>query len=125
MAAISPLEAIRAVLAIDRLPDGQPMPAHLSHALLVLATFWPNIWPSQERLAHDMHVSKSQVNRRLDALEDAGLIIRLVRSGGKQSTLYRLRLASYGRADASPMVAPTRLEEQRRPPVTDGGFFDE
>ena len=46
------------------------------HALLVLSTYWPNVWPSQARLAADMGVSRSQVIRRLQVLVDAGLVSR-------------------------------------------------
>jgi DNA-binding transcriptional ArsR family regulator len=56
----------------------------------VLATYWPKIWPGQERLAADMNITRRNVNRRLRDLEDAGLIVRLQR--GNRSTLYRLDL---------------------------------
>ncbi len=98
----SPLEAIRAVLAIDTLPDGRPMPAHLAHTLLVLATYWPDIWPSQERLAREMHCSRRNVNKRLRELEDAGLIVRLADDGAPESrrtTRYRIRLNGPKRRD--------------------------
>lgn len=85
----SPLEAIRAVLAIDTLPDGRPMPAHLSHALLVLATYWPHIRPTQDRLARDMKVNRRGVNKRLAELERAGVIARLPGSPGR-ATVYRI-----------------------------------
>lgn len=94
------------------------MPAHLSHALLVLATYWPNIWPSQERLARDMHTSKRNVNKRLDALEEAGLIVRLSSRG--RSTRYRLKLnaakpnapVSTSELQGTQLVNSSTLEEQ-------------
>jgi hypothetical protein len=58
--------------------------------LLVLSTYWPSVWPSQERLARDMKVSRRHVNRLLLALEKAGLIVRKRR--GYSSTLYHLKL---------------------------------
>jgi biotin operon repressor len=83
---------LRDVLAIERLPDGSSMPAHLKHALLVLAVYWPKIWPSQTRLAREMGISERQLNRRLRELEDAGLISRSVKTGC--TTRYRLILGA-------------------------------
>jgi DNA-binding transcriptional MocR family regulator len=101
--ALSPLEAIRRAKAIA-------VPPHLSHALLVLATYYPNIWPGQERLAQDMHVSRATVNRRLRELEERGLIVRRKRRKGAMSTTYRLELRR-GYLD-SLGVSPTIQEEQ-------------
>lgn len=84
----SPLEAIRAAKEIDTLPNGQPMTMPLSHALVVLASYWPNIWPSQERLAREMHCSRRHVNRLLGELEESGMIVRLPASG--RTTRYRI-----------------------------------
>lgn len=86
----SPLHAIRQAAQFD-LPDGKPMPAHLSHTLVILASHWPRIWPGQHQLAREMHVTRAQLNKRLKALEDAGMIWRIKRDGGKASTLYRVR----------------------------------
>ena len=74
----------------QRMPDGAPMPSELGHALIVLATYWPNIWPSQDTLARDMKISRRAVNYRLRRLEDAGLIVRTQR--GDASTRYSLCL---------------------------------
>jgi DNA-binding transcriptional ArsR family regulator len=119
----SPLTAIHAVRNIERLPDGSPIPSSLSHALLVLATYYPNIWPSQARLARDMNITPRNVQKRLKALEDAGLIERLHR-GRHRSTLYRLDLAAIRRGVGSDVsegvgsdaqwVSVATLEDQRR-----------
>lgn len=97
-----PRETLRTVLGVvkaaTRMPDGTPMPASLSHALLVLASYWPHIWPGQERLAADMCVSRRQLNRRLRLLEDAGLIVRHRR--GTLSTAYQLDLKRLRLCDA-------------------------
>jgi DNA-binding MarR family transcriptional regulator len=114
----SPLEAIRAAMAIDRLPDGRPMPSYLSHTLVVLATYWPNIWPGQERLAHDPHTSRRNLNKRLRQLEDAGLIVRLTRDG--RSTVYRLRLTGC-ELQGTESVIPRSPEEEEEEPLEEWG----
>jgi hypothetical protein len=73
------------------MPDGSKMPPGLAHTLLVLASYYPNIWPGQHRLADDLKIDRRSVNRRLRKLEDAGLIERYQR--GAASTLYRLNLS--------------------------------
>jgi hypothetical protein len=88
---LTPLRVIAIVRRARFLPDGRKMPSGLAHALLVLATYYPNIWPGQHRLAEDMCIDRSNVNRRLRKLEDAGLIERFQR--GEASTLYRLSLS--------------------------------
>jgi DNA-binding transcriptional ArsR family regulator len=117
------LTAIHAVRNIERLPDGSPIPSSLSHALLVLATYYPKIWPSQARLARDMNITLRNVQKRLKALEDAGLIFRLHR-GRHRSTLYRLDLKAIRRGVGSDglegvvsdaeWVSVATLEDQRR-----------
>ena len=117
------LTAIHAVRNIERLPDGSPIPSSLSHALLVLATYYPKIWPSQARLARDMNITLRNVQKRLKALEDAGLIFRLHR-GRHRSTLYRLDLNAIRRGVGSDglegvvsdaeWVSVATLEDQRR-----------
>ena len=87
----TPLTAIRAARDIECLPDGSEISHGLKHALLVLATYYPYIWPSQTRLSADLKITRANVNKRLKALEDAGLISRL-RRGRNRSTLYRLNL---------------------------------
>jgi DNA-binding transcriptional ArsR family regulator len=119
----TPLTAIRAVKNIERLPDGAPIPSSLSHALLVLATYYPNIWPSQARLAVDMNITPRNVQKRLRALEDAGLIVRLHR-GRQRSTVYRLDRrtirrgvgsdVSVGVAAVAEWVSAATPEDQRR-----------
>lgn len=81
------------------MPDGSPIPPGLAHTLLVLATYWPNIWPSQSRLADDLNITRRQVNRRLLLLEDAGLILR--RQRGQLSTRYVIDLDLIRRCDGS------------------------
>jgi DNA-binding IscR family transcriptional regulator len=91
---------MRAARDIHCLPDGSPIPHGLKHALLVLASYYPNVWPSQHRLAADMGIDRRNVNRRLKTLENAGLIGRLYR-GPNRSTLYRLDLQAIRACDAS------------------------
>jgi hypothetical protein len=93
------LKVMRSVRDIQQLPDGSPIPSSLSHTLVILATYYPNIWPGQELLARDMNIHRRNVNRRLLALEDAGLIVRHRR--GMDSTLYRLDLELIRRCDGS------------------------
>jgi biotin operon repressor len=85
-----PLKVTRAVLDIQRMPDGSPIPSSLKHALIVLASYSPNIWPSQALLARDMSITRPNVNKRFRLLEDAGLITR--RRRGRRSTIYYLNL---------------------------------
>jgi hypothetical protein len=93
------LKVMRDVRDIQQLPDGSPIPSSLKHALIVLAAYYPNVWPGQELLARDMSIHRRNVNRRLLALEDAGLIVRHRR--GMDSTLYRLDLDLIRRCDGS------------------------
>lgn len=80
-----------AVRDIERMPDGTSVPPELAHTLLVLAMYWPRIWPSQEALAAQLKIEARGVNKRLRRLEDAGLISR--RPGGKgRNTRYGLAL---------------------------------
>lgn len=58
------------------------------HALLVLASYYPNIFPPQKRLAENMGASRSSVNRWLAELERAGLITR--RRGGQHYATHYL-----------------------------------
>ena len=103
MARETTLTAIHAARSIRSLPDGSPIPSPLSHALIVLATYWPNIWPSQERLAEDMNVSRRSVNRRLRQLEAAGLIRRQQRTD--TSTRYWLKFAAIRNCSRAPCDA--------------------
>lgn len=86
----TPLSVINAVRAIQTMPDGDEVPNTLKHVLLVLASYWPRIWPSQSRLVRDLHVSQRSLNRYLSTLEGAGLIARTRR--GYTSTAYALNL---------------------------------
>jgi biotin operon repressor len=95
------LTVINAARSARWMPDGSPMPTSLAHALLVLATYYPHIWPAQHRLADDMSVSRSNVNKRLRRLEDAGLITRFHR-GRAISTVYRLNLRVVRKCGACP-----------------------
>lgn len=61
---------------------------------------YPNIWPSQARLAADMKITPRNVQKRLRALEEAGVIVRLHR-GRHRSTLYRLDLKAIRRGVGS------------------------
>lgn len=85
---LSPLEAMRAAMALD-------LPPHLSHTVLVLTTHWPYIWPSQRRLMAEMHVSHATLNRRLAELEQRGIIVRSQRDYA--TTLYFLKLRKQSR----------------------------
>lgn len=67
------------------------IPAGPKHALLVLASYWPHVFPSQARLGKDMGVDRSNVNRRLRALVDAGLVVRHPGGPGRP-TVYVLQL---------------------------------
>lgn len=82
--------AVDACRSIQRLPGGRRIPIELAHTLLVLATYWPNIYPGHERLAGDLKIKRRQVSNRLKALEDAGLVTRQRRTGA--STRYWLKL---------------------------------
>jgi len=84
------LTVIAAARAIERLPDGTPITPALGHTLLALASYWPNIWPSQDGLARDLKIHRRNVNRRLAALECAGLISRRKRKD--TTTTYTLDL---------------------------------
>jgi DNA-binding transcriptional ArsR family regulator len=84
------LSVIKAVRAVQRMPDGSPMPPSLGHALVILATYYPHIWPSLDRLAADMKITRRGLTKRLAALEEAGLIRRHQRTG--TTTEYRLNL---------------------------------
>jgi biotin operon repressor len=84
------LDAVDAAIAIDQLPDGSPIPTGLKHALMVLATYWPNIWPSVDRLARNMGIGERAAQKRLRELEQAGVITRQDRPG--RTSRYRLNL---------------------------------
>ena len=134
--AASLTETIRAVRDVDRMPDGSPMPSSLGHALLVLATYAPHIWPSQSRLAVDMNINRRNVNKRLRALEDAGFIARCQR--GERSTAYQLRMGviracgassecvatdpSWCVASDKKVVSPATQEEQLSEAPIESGF---
>ena len=113
---------LTAVKAVRSMPDGSPMPLGLKHTLLVLATYWPDIWPGQERLAVDLSVSRRNVNKRLRKLEDAGLIFRL-RRGRNQSTVYRLKLGAIRKGAGVPVSLPTP-ERLSNGTDTDGAELD-
>lgn len=59
------------------------------HTLIVLASYYPNIRPPQERLAANLGVSRRTVNRWLLELESAGLIVRK-RGWQHHATVYGL-----------------------------------
>lgn len=59
------------------------------HALLALASFYPNIRPTQPQLAAMTGTSTRTVNRWLRELEDAGLIMRK-RGWHQRATVYLL-----------------------------------
>lgn len=67
--------AINACRNIRRLPDGSPINTLTRHLLLVLATYGESSWPSRDRIAADMGVSRSTVARRLAILRNANLLI--------------------------------------------------
>jgi hypothetical protein len=107
----------RAVRDMRRMPDGSPMTTSVKNALLILATYWPNIWPSQKRLAGDMSIKRRGVNVRLLALEDADLIVRHrrgVRSTAYQLDLNLIRLCALGCPNAvSPSAHETRMKMKK------------
>lgn len=90
----SPLHAIHQAAQIDHLPDGKPMPPHLSHTLVILASHWPNIWPGVDSLARELHVTERAVQYRLRRLEDMKLIWRVRRK--QATTVYRIKGLSPG-----------------------------
>ena len=114
------LTAINAARAIRSMPDGSKITPALAHTLLVLATYYPNIFPSQETLARDMSVSRRQVNRRLRPLEDARLIFRSRREGS--STVYRLNLGAIRKGRGVTLVPP---EDQTNDTLTEGVDFED
>lgn len=69
-------QVVNACRDIERYPDGTKMPSPVRHALLVLATHWPNIRPGLERLAVEMGISESQVARRIQPLVNAGIVTK-------------------------------------------------
>lgn len=86
----TPFTVIRACRDIQTLPDGEPITQGLAHTLLVLATYYPNVHPSLDRLCSDLKLKdRSSIIRRLQRLEDAGLI-RQRRRKGRQTTEYTI-----------------------------------
>lgn len=81
---ISPLEAARAAAAAD-------LPPRLSHTLVVLALFFPDVRPTQDQLADMLHIKRRAVNDRLRELERLGRIRRVSGATGR-ATSYRLML---------------------------------
>lgn len=125
----TPWSAVRAARSIKFMPDGTKLSHGLKHTLLVLATYYPNIWPSEARLADDLGITRGNVVKRLRALEDAGLIARQYR-GRNTSTLYRLRLRTIRRGIASDALEVSPASQE--PPLSDegrsldwGGDFEE
>jgi hypothetical protein len=53
MARETTLTAITAARSIQSLPDGRPIPKSAAHLVLVLATYFPKVFPCQARLAAD------------------------------------------------------------------------
>ena len=99
---------LNAVKAVRSLPDGSPCPHGLKATLIVLATYWPQIFPGQERLAVDLCITRANVNKRLRRLEDAGLVVRVRPDKWEgTSTLYRLKLAKIRKCAAEPVSPPT------------------
>lgn len=88
-------EPIYAVLnacrQVSRLPDGNPIPEGLKHTLLVLATHYPEIRPTQKQLAAEIGVHVRNVSRRMAELERHGLISRTPGRSHK-ATFYGLKL---------------------------------
>lgn len=118
MARETPLTAIRACRHIERLPDGSKVPPGLAHTLLVLASYYPNIFPGQYRLAADLKVNRRNVNKRLRILADAGLIVRTRR--GWLSTSYELNLSLIRRCVGSDLnVGSLRTQEVQHNNVND------
>lgn len=111
---------LNAVKAVRSLPDGSPCPYGLKATLIVLATYWPNIFPGQERLAVDLCISRANVNKRMRRLEDAGLIVRVRPDRWEGvSTLYRLKLATIRKCAAEP-VSPATHYRQTNGTESDG-----
>ena len=81
---ISPLEAARAAAAVD-------LPPRLSHTLVILALFFPDVRPTQDQLAGMLHVSRRTLNYRLAELERRGRIRRVPGAEGR-ATHYHLML---------------------------------
>jgi biotin operon repressor len=108
-------QVLNAVLAVRSMPDGSRCPHGLKHTLLVLATHYPNIYPGQARLAVELGITRANVNKRLAALEDAGLIARLRRGEFPQqlTTLYRLKVAMVHKCAAGPVSAAAPIS----PPI--------
>jgi hypothetical protein len=76
--------------------NGVPLDPHAKAVLSALIWHWNNrkggfVWPSQRRLAEFSGTSPATLNRRLDMLEEIGLIKR-VRLPEKQNTRYELLL---------------------------------
>jgi DNA-binding IscR family transcriptional regulator len=85
-------------------------------ALVALARFaredGTNIYPSIERLALNVNVSRSQMQKILRALERVGYVETVQRSKGGNfyaTTLRRLNLALIARDDASPTAEALRV----------------
>jgi DNA-binding transcriptional MocR family regulator len=99
------LGTVETVRDIRAMPDGTPVPPALRHTLIVLASFAPKVWPSQESLALALGVDRRTVNRRLKVLVDAGLISRTRR--GWKSTQYGLRLNLIRKCDIGVLLNVT------------------
>jgi biotin operon repressor len=99
---------LNAVKAVRSMPDGSPCPHGLKATWIGLATYYPNIFPGQERLAVDLCITRSNVNKRMRRLEDSGLIVRVQPNKWEgASTLYRLKLATIRKCAAEPVSLPT------------------
>ena len=102
---ISPLEAARAAAGID-------LPPHLSHTLVVLALFWPDVRPTQDHLARLLKIQVRGLNKRLATLEQMGRIRRIPGATGR-ATVYHLNL----RKSVSPHTA---LQSAHQEQLRDG-----
>jgi hypothetical protein len=111
----SPLDAIRA--ARDWAPS---LPAHLRPTWLILATYYPNIFPSGDVLAELAGgVSRRTMIRYLKELEQRGAISTERRGGGKNSRAYRtLHMPELGTASMPPDWALKALLEDAPDEVT-------
>lgn len=82
----TPLDAARHAREAVSLPDGRPIPQHLKHTLLALATYWPEIRPTLESLVRDTGLSRQTVTDHLRELAD----LDLVRTHREGRTAYRM-----------------------------------
>jgi DNA-binding transcriptional MocR family regulator len=113
---VSPLDAMRA--ARDW---AECLPLHLRSTWIILATFYPNIFPEQETIASLTSVSRATVTRRLAELERLGAISterRYVRAAGvtKRRSWRTLHLPELGTSPADELpdwVMPASFPELR------------